>query len=141
MKNKVSARLLEARKARNVVEKNTLQGVLSKLQNEEIALKRELKDDEAIAIIKNERKQLNEALAMAKDAGREDLVAKLESQVTLIEGLLPAMLSESEIKDILDAKGAAKGMNIGQLMGMIMKDHKSEVDGAVVKKVIDENYM
>ena len=51
------------------------------------------------------------------------------------------MLSESEIKDILDAKGAAKGMNIGQLMGMIMKDHKSEVDGAVVKKVIDENYM
>ena len=34
MKNKVSARLLEARKARNVVEKNTLQGVLSKLQNE-----------------------------------------------------------------------------------------------------------
>ena len=141
MKNKVSARLLEARKARNVVEKNTLQGVLSKLQNEEIALKRELKDDEAIAIIKNERKQLNEALAMAKDAGREDLVAKLESQVTLIEGLLPAMLSESEIKDIVDAKGAAKGMNIGQLMGMIMKDHKSEVDGAVVKKVIDENYM
>ena len=105
MKNKVSARLLEARKARNVVEKNTLQGVLSKL------------------------------------ATRDDLVTKLESQVTLIEGLLPAMLSESEIKDILDAKGAAKGMNIGQLMGMIMKDHKSEVDGAVVKKVIDENYM
>lgn len=141
MKNKVSERLLEARKARNVVEKNTLQGVLSKLQNEEIALKRELKDDEAIAIIKNERKQLNEALAMAKDAGREDLVAKLESQVLLVEELLPTMLSESEIKDILDAKGAAKGMNIGQLMGMIMKDHKSEVDGAVVKKVIDENYM
>lgn len=141
MKNKVSARLLEARKARKVVEKNTLQGVLSKLQNEEIALKRELKDDEAIAIIKNERKQLNEALVMAKEATRDDLVTKLESQVTLIEGLLPAMLSESEIKDILDAKGAAKGMNIGQLMGMIMKDHKSEVDGAVVKKVIDENYM
>ena len=141
MKNKVSARLLEARKARKVVEKNTLQGVLSKLQNEEIALKRELKDDEAIAIIKNERKQLNEALAMAKDAGREDLVAKLESQVLLVEELLPTMLTAEDIKCLLESKGAVKGMNIGQLMGMIMKDHKSEVDGSVVKKVIDENYM
>lgn len=109
--------------------------------SETLKLNTHLSDEEVMAAIKSEIKQINDTIEAAKSAGREDIVSQEIVKIELLEKFLPRQLNESEILDLLVEKGAQKGMNMGQLMGMVMSTHKEVVDGKTVNKVIRENFM
>lgn len=141
MKDKLKNDLKTAMKEKDTLTKDVLRLIIANVEKEQIQLQHELSNDEVIKVVKREFKQTKDALDGAKQANRNDLIAKEMSKLSIIEKYLPKMLNEDEIVSILNKKGAQKGMNMGQLMGMVMKDHKSEVDGALVKKVITENFI
>lgn len=140
-KEKINKTIITAMKEKNTLLKDTMITIKANIQNEEIKLHRDLTESEELVILKRESKQMKESLDAAKSANREDLIEKFSTQLSYIEDLLPQMMSEDEILATLKANGAESGMKMGQLMGMIMKDHKDEVDGAVVKAVIQKNFL
>jgi uncharacterized protein YqeY len=78
----------------------------------------------AIAILQKMLKQRQDSMAQFASAGREDLAAAERAEAAVIEGYLPASLSEAEIDAAIDAvlagspaQGAAA---LGQVMGPIM---------------------
>ncbi len=59
----------------------------------------EVKDEDVIKIISKTLKELEEEKASYIQANREDSVKKIEEQISYIEGYLPKMMSEDEIKN------------------------------------------
>lgn len=141
MKEQLMKELKQAMKDKDVLKKGLLQLLISGIKNEEIKEKRELTKDEQLTVIKRELKQTKDSLAQAESAEREDIAEEQRKKIVMLESFLPKFLTESEILDVLKSKGAEKGMNKGQLIGMVMKEHKSEVDGSLVNKVVTENFM
>lgn len=141
MKEKLMKELKQAMKDKDVLKKGLLQLLIAGIKNEEIKEKRELTEDEQLAVIKRELKQTKDSLEHAVNADREDIAEEQRKKITMLESFLPRFLTEDEILEVLKSKGAEKGMNKGQLIGMVMKEHKSEVDGSLVNKVVTENFM
>jgi uncharacterized protein len=98
--------------------------VLSELQK---AVK-EGTDDE-LAVLRRERKRRLEAARAYREARREDLADGEEAEGELISGYLPAELSESELKAIVEQAVRDSGAESANDMGRVMKQAMAAVDG------------
>ena len=74
--------------------------------------------------------------------GRTDLVGKETSQLEIIKKYLPELMSEEDIKVIINNK--IKELNItgmsdmGKLMGAVMKETAGKADGNTVKNLVTQ---
>ncbi len=71
---------------------------------------------------------------------REDLAAKEEAEIVVLQEHLPQMLSEAETEGIVDetiaSTGAASKKDMGKVMKEIMAAHKGRVDGRIVQAIL-----
>lgn len=90
--------------------------------------------------VKQQKKALVE-FEKAGDAGK-DQVEQLRFEIAYLEPFLPQKLSEDEVRKLvrrtIEETGAAGSGMVGRVMGAVMKDHKDEVDAAMVKRVAAE---
>jgi hypothetical protein len=98
--------------------------VLSELQK---AAKEGAQDE--LIVLRRERKRRLEAARAYHEAGREDLADGEESEAELIEGYLPAELSEQELAGIVKQAVSDSGAESAKDMGMAMKRAMAAVDG------------
>jgi uncharacterized protein len=138
LKEQLRSDLTTAMKARDELRSATLRMVLTAVTNEEVAGKsaRVLSDDEVVKVLTREAKKRREAQAAYEDAGRAALAAREQAELGVIEGYLPAQLSDAEIAGLVRATIAATGASGPQAMGQVMKALTQQVagraDGAVV---------
>ncbi len=111
--------------------------VLSELQKAE----KEGSDD-AQAVLRRERKRRLDAAGQFRDAGREELAAGEEGEAELIQGYLPAELSDDELRELVEVgvaeSGAASMKDIGRAMGAIMPRVAGRADGKRVQWLVRE---
>ncbi|MFI4991204.1 MAG: GatB/YqeY domain-containing protein [Solirubrobacterales bacterium] len=98
--------------------------VLSELQK----AAKEGSDDE-LAVLRRERKRRLEAARAYREAGREDLATGEEAEGELIDGYLPAELSEAELESIVAQAVHDSGAQSVKDMGQAMKQAMAVVDG------------
>jgi uncharacterized protein YqeY len=102
--------------------------VLSELQK----AAKEGSDDE-LAVLRRERKRRLEAASQFRDAGRSELADREESEAKIIEGYLPAELSEAELDELVSAAisetGASGPKDMGQVMKAVMAMAGGRADG------------
>ena len=58
-------------------------------------------------------------------------------EIALLEPYLPQLLDEAATRELV-APLAENARNIGQFMGMVMRQHKGEVDPALVRRIGEE---
>ncbi len=97
-----------------------------------------LSDDEAVAVLQKEAKRRKESIELFRQGGREDLVAKEESDLAVIQAYLPKELSREEIAAMVDAARAAGANDFSSLMRETMKEVKGRADGKLVGEIIKE---
>lgn len=116
---------------------NTLRLVLSELQKAQ----KEGESDE-VAVLRRERKRRHEAATAYRDAGRDELAQAEEAEAVVIEGYLPAELSDEELAAIVDEAIAQTGATGPQEMGTVMKVAMAQTggraDGGRVSGVVKE---
>jgi len=135
-------------KARDQVRLDTLRGLTTAFVNELVATKRKpdevLPDEDALAVIRREVKKRKEAAEAFKKGDRAELAEKERTEQKILEAYLPAMMSEDEVKKIVDAKKAELGVtdkkDMGRLMGAVMKETAGRADGQIVKKIVDSTF-
>ncbi len=98
--------------------------VLSELQKDA----KEGAGDE-LAVLRRERKRRLEAAKSYRDGGREDLAGAEEDEARLIEGYLPAELSDEELAQIVEQAVRDSGATSAKDMGAAMKRAMAAVDG------------
>ena len=116
--------LKSAMRAREKQRVGALRLVLSELQKEA----KEGSGDE-LAVLRRERKRRLEAATSYREGGRDDLAEAEEFEARLIEGYLPAELSDAELQAIVSQALRDSGAESVRDMGAAMKSAMAVVDG------------
>lgn len=142
LKEQINTDFLTAYKSHNDAEVSTLRMLKSSIQNAEIAKKGDVKDEEVISILKREIKQRQDAIETYAKAGETEKADAEKAEIEIITKYLPGQLDEAEIAKIVDETikelNATDMSAMGQVIGKIMKDHGSEVDGSLVSRLVKE---
>ncbi len=140
LKEKINQDFIAARKAKNKVVADVLTMVRTAIRYKEIEKKKELADDEIMAVVSHEIKQRKDSMAQFSSGNRQDLVAKEKKELDILMAYLPAQLSESEITDLVSKaikkSGASGPKDMGKVMGLLMKDLKGKADGSLVQQLV-----
>jgi uncharacterized protein YqeY len=99
-------------------------------------------DGDEVAVLRRERKRRLEAAGQYRDAGRDDLAAREESEAELIAAYLPAELSDAELERIVSESvsesGAAEARDMGKVMSIAMPKVGGRADGKRVSAKVRE---
>ena len=85
--------------------------------------------DDEIAVLRRERKRRLDAAAAFREGGRPELADGEEAEARVIEGYLPAELSDEELRAIVQAAIAETGASSPRDMGAVMKAAMPRVQG------------
>lgn len=139
---KIRQDLKTAMKADERVRVSTLRLLLAALHNEEIELRRELRDEDAVRIIKRLVRQGRESIGEFHRGGREDLVKKEEAELEILKEYLPKMMEEEEIEKYVNETiaevGASEPKDLGRVMAAVMPKLSGKAEGAVVNRIVRE---
>jgi uncharacterized protein len=131
LKSTLHADLNAAMRQRDQVRTGTLRMVLTAVTNEEVSgtSARELSDDEVLKVVVKEAKKRREAATAYTDAGRSELAEKEVAELGVLEGYLPAQLSDDELEALVaQAVQTTGATGMGQ-MGSVMKATQPLVAG------------
>ncbi len=137
----IQAKYIEARKSQDKFLSTVLGMLVSDLKYEKINKQKELEDADVISVIQKNLKQKKEALEEFKKAGRNDLISDTEKEISLLSSFLPAMLSDSEITDIVKTvvnELSATSSDVGKVMKEVMQRVKGRADGSKVKEIVSK---
>ena len=137
--------LKEALKAKEEVRLRTIRGMLTAFTNEAVATGRTpqdmLTDEQVLAVIKRLAKQRKESIVQYEAANRPELAVPEKAELIELEGYLPQMMTQDEIRPIAEAKKAEMGVEdkskLGRLVGAVMKELSGKADGGDVKIVVE----
>ena len=135
----VNARITQAMKAHDAPTLSALRMLKSALTNKEIEKGRALETGEELQVVAALIKQRRDSIEQFKKGGREDLVAKEQYEVVLLEGMLPPPLSAGEIEEAVARAVAETGATSPKDMGRVMKTVMAALAGKPVDgKAINE---
>ena len=141
LKDKISADVREAMKARDQVLVDTLRSVVSALTYKSVETGKELSTEEELAVVQKQVKQRQDSIAEYTKAGREELVAKESREKEILTKYLPAQKLEAEIKAIVHSiiqSLPKEGRNQGAAMKAVMPQLKGLADGNLVRQIVTE---
>jgi uncharacterized protein len=131
LKDLLTTDMHNAMKARDELTTSTLRMALAAVGVAEVAgaAKRELTDDEVIAVLTKEAKKRREAAAAFADAGRADQATRENEEGELLERYLPKQLTDEELGDVVRRALAAGDFSGKAQMGPAMKAAQAAVAG------------
>ena len=119
---------------------NTLRTLISKLKDQQIKLRKDISDEEALKIIKTLVKQRKESAEIYSKAGREELAEKENFEISVLGNYLPKLMSDEDvlslIKKIVDETNAKDLSDIGKVMPLVMQRGKGKVDGQIANRIL-----
>lgn len=141
----IKAGIPAAMKAKDEVTLRTYRSLVTMMTNEVVAKKRKpdefLSDEDAIVVLKRAVNQRKDSIEQFTSAGRLELAEPEQQELAVISTLLPAQLTDAEIEAIVKAKieelGFSDKSQIGNFMGMIMKEFGGNADGTAVKRILE----
>lgn len=120
-------------KAMKAGEKKRLQVIrlmMSAIKQIEVDSRKELSNDDIIAVLGKMLKQRRDSYTQYTDAGRTDLAEQEAFEITLIEEYMPEALSDDEVAAIIDEIIASTGASSPKDMGKVMGQLKSKLQGS-----------
>jgi uncharacterized protein YqeY len=135
----VNARITQAMKAQDAPTLSALRMLKTALTNKEVEKGRALETGEALQVVATLIKQRRDSIEQFQKGGRQDLVAKEQFEVTLLEGMMPPPLTAGEIDEAVAKAVAETGATSAKDMGRVMKAAMAALAGKPVDgKAVNE---
>lgn len=139
--SQIESDLKEALKARDQVAADTLRGLKTRIQNEQIAKIKELSDTEMVALVRSEVKRRKEAADSFTKGSRQELADKELKEAAILEKYLPAQMPEGDLATKIDqtiSSMNAKAADFGKVMGKLKAELGDAADGATLARLLKE---
>ena len=140
IKDRIEKGFKEALKDKDADKISTLRMLKADLQNLAIQKKEELKDENIIKVIQKQVKQRKDSIEQFKKGNRDDLAAKEEKELAVLEAFLPKMLSKEElekiVKDAIAELGATTKKDMGNVIKAVMAKSQGRADGKTVSGLV-----
>ena len=145
LREKFTAELKTAMLARDAERVSTLRMITARLKDVDIAARPKgvtaVPDDEVLAMLRGMVKSRRESVAMYRQGNREELAAKEEAEIAVIEGFLPQQLdaaaTDAAVAEAVAETGATTIKEMGRVMAALKAKYGATLDmskvGAIVK--------
>ena len=142
LKEKLSTDLKQAMKGGDTVRRLVIRLVLAAVKNAEIAKQAALADSDILGVIAKEVKQHQESIEAFRQGNRQDLVAKEEAELAVLQEYLPEQMTRDEIiaeaRRIIEEVGAQGPRDKGKVMPKLIAQLKGRADGREINEVVTE---
>ena len=139
----IKAEMKVAMKARDKERLSAIRLVLAEFKRIEVDERIEVDDARALAVLDKMVKQRRDSAQQYKDAGRDELEAKENAEIVVLQEFMPVQLSEEELTAMVDEaianSGGATGMQaMGPVMGQLKPKLQGRADMGAVSKLVKE---
>jgi len=138
----IKSDMYDAMKSGDKDKAGTLRTLLAKLKDRQINNRKDLTEKDYISVIKTLVKQREEAADMYEKAGRESLAQKEKIEFDILNSYLPEMMSEVEIRNLVESvisETNAKGITeMGKVMPLVMQKGGDAIDGKMANQILRE---
>ena len=140
LRERLHADTTAAMRSGDALRRDVLRMAQNTMYNIEKAKKVTLSEDEVLGVLTREVKTRRESVEAFRSGGREDLAAKEEAEIAILQGYLPDALTEAEIGALVDeavaATGASSARDLGKVMGWLSPKTRGRADGKVVSGLV-----
>lgn len=140
LKEQIQQDLQQAMRSADVERKTTLRMLSAAVHNAEIEARKELDDEAVISVIQKQAKQRRESISQFREGSREDLAAKEEAELAILEAYLPAQATPEEIeveaRAAIAETGASGPRDMGKVMPILTRKFAGRADGRVISEVV-----
>ena len=138
IRDEIKAALVSAMKGGDKEGTQTMRLIQSAIKNRDIELRTAAQqpDDDLLVteVLQKMIKQRRESVDLYRKGGREELAAKEEAEIAVIERFLPAQMNDAEasaaIQAIIAELGASSMKDMGRVMGVVKERHASSIEPA-----------
>ncbi|MEA3175820.1 MAG: uncharacterized protein QOF42_3231 [Gammaproteobacteria bacterium] len=103
--------------------------ITSAIKQREVDERIVLDDVQVLSVLEKMIKQRKESVVQFQAGNRQDLVDKENSEITLLQGYMPAQLSDAELDALIGEAVASTGASSIKDMGKVMAIIKSQAQG------------
>jgi uncharacterized protein len=140
LKDRITEDMKNAMRAKDSERLGTIRMITAAIKQREVDERIALDDTQVLAVVEKMIKTRKEAIVQFQAGNRPDLVEKEQREVALLQGYLPAQLSEAELDAIIAAavaeSGAASIKDMGKVMAIVKAKAQGRADmGAVSGKI------
>jgi uncharacterized protein YqeY len=120
--------------------RDVLRMVQNTIYNTEKAKHVTLTEDEVLGVVTKEVKTRRESVEAFRKGGREDLAAKEEAEIAILNDYLPQQLTEDELRTLVDQAvaetGATSARDLGRVMGVLSPRIRGRADGKTASGMV-----
>ena len=142
MKTRLSDDMKQAMRDRDVLRRDVIRYLRSEVRNQEIREQKELDDAGVIQVLSRQAQQRRDSIEVYRDADRQDLVEKEESELSVILSYLPQQMTSEEItalvQQVVAEVGASGPADMGKVMGVIMPQVRGKAEGREVNAIVQQ---
>ena len=112
--------------------------ITAAIKQKEVDERIELNDEQVLAVLDKMVKQRRESLEQYQQAGRDDLAAREQFELDLIQTYLPEPLSTDQLADLIRCAIDELGATSIRDMGAVMKALRGQVQGRADMKAVSQ---
>ena len=143
LKDRITADMKDAMRAKATARLSTIRLLLAAIKQREVDERKTLADADIVAVIDRMVKQRKDSITQFDAGNRADLADAERAELAILQGYLPAALTDTEIDAAIDAEvataraaGSAGPALIGKVMAALKPKLAGRADmGAVSAKV------
>ena len=129
LKEKITVDMQDAMRSKDSEKLNAIRLLQSSIKQKEVDDRVEIDDTMILNIIEKMLKQRRDSIEAFKKANRDDLVAKEEFEVKLLQTYMPEPLSSEDVEKEIDSAIKAADAKSMKDMGAVMSAVKLKVSG------------
>jgi uncharacterized protein YqeY len=142
LKERIKNDIKEAMRSKDTAKRDTLRNIQAGIKQIEVDERRDVSDSDVEAIMMKYLKQREDAKTQFADAGRDDLVAKEEAEITIVKSYLPEPMNDEELeailKEIIADTGAQSMKDMGKVMGAAKVKVGSRAAGRRINQIVKQ---
>jgi uncharacterized protein len=129
-----------AMRSGDALRRDVLRMVQNTIYNTEKAKHVTLTEDEVLGVVTKEVKTRRESVDAFRKGGREDLAAKEEAEIAILNDYLPQQLTDDELRALVDQAvaetGASSARDLGKVMGVLSPRIRGRADGKTASGMV-----
>jgi len=140
LKNRIQDDVKDAMRSKDKDRLGTLRLITAAIKQKEVDERIEMDDAAVISVLEKMVKQRKDSISQYTQAGRDDLAAKEQVELDLIQTYLPEQMPEAEIEAVISKAiadtGASSMKDMGKLMAAVKPLIAGKADMGLVSKIV-----
>lgn len=143
VKDHIKSDMKEAMRARDAQRLGVIRLIMAEIQQREVDERIVLDDANVFAVMDKMQKQRRDSISQYEAAGRMDLVAQEQYEMTIIQTYLPQALTEAEIEQCIQTAiiqvGASTMQDMGKVMAILKPQILGRADAGLVSRKVKDS--